>query len=236
MASLASRTLEAPTEMCAPVEGPIAMHWKFSADRLLTLLASTSATGPGQHATGGQRWTGTAELRPTPPPEPMPDGQALGVDDVWRRALAELVRLALVGDPDLLCDALTSDAAGWSPTGSFASRAEAEEQRREHATSLTVEQFTVDRLWWCDPIAFTEWRLVAIHNAPLLVADEVLIEASGHAVTLVGASLATIVGGRIALMHSYFDDAAIIEQVVGTQTPASHQATEEGSKDPIRQT
>jgi hypothetical protein len=188
------------------------MHLLFSADRLVTLLASAAAIGAGDTASGSMPWP--TATRPTPPvsPDPLPEGGC--VDDAWRRHLERTLQVALVGNADQLGDALTSDAKGWSPTGTFRSRTEIEESRREHAASLRVETCTIDRIWWQAPTLIAEWNVQAVHDTPLLVAEDVLIERTGHHVTLAGVSVAVLEGDRIAIMHSYFDDAAVIEQIL----------------------
>ena len=140
-----------------------------------------------------------------------------------------MLTIALVGGADQLAEALTSDAVGWSPVACFRSRAEAVEQRREHAASLGVVDLSIDRVWWWDPIAFAEWRLTATQDAPLLVADDLLVEPSDRTITVAGASLATLAGDRIAQLHSYYDDAAVIEQAL-----ASARAMGGGALDPRR--
>jgi hypothetical protein len=188
------------------------MHLLFSADRLVTLLASAAAIGAGDTASEPMPWPAATRAPHPVSPDPLPDDGC--VDGTWRSHLETILRWALVGDPDQLCDALTSDASGWSPTGTFRSRTEVEERRREHATSLCVEDCSIDRLWWQAPTLIAEWNVRAVHDAPLLVAENVLIERTGHRVTLAGVSVAVLEGDRIARLHSYFDDASVIEQIL----------------------
>lgn len=122
--------------------------------------------------------------------------------------------MAVVGGPGPLGEALTEDARGWSPAFSFAARAEAETALRDQVIPVTVLSFDVDALFWADPFAFVEWRLDATVDDPLLVADDVLIEAQGSPLALSGATVAELRGGRIAVVHTYYDDAALIEQII----------------------
>lgn len=201
------------------------MHLSFSADRPVTLLASAGAAcrepvGPGSApalAAGSPTPPGTGSLR-ADPIEP----------ESWRRHLEWAIGIALVGEPDRLGDALTSDAVGWSPGWTFASRTEAEETRRAHASSLVVNRFTVDHLWWSAPTAVAEWHIEAQHDAPLLVADELLVEASHHTVCVAGVSVARFAGDRIAHLHTYYDDASVIEQVLAPHAVGQRSPTPPG--------
>ncbi|MCZ7529648.1 MAG: hypothetical protein M5U31_04495 [Acidimicrobiia bacterium] len=120
----------------------------------------------------------------------------------------------LFGNAAQLLTVLTTDARVWSPSVCFSSTAEARSVLSDNISSLDVSDFRFDRLSWAAPCAFAEWRLAARHVEPLLIGDDVLIEGSDAPVTLVGASIAEIRGERIAGLHTYFDDASLIEQVV----------------------
>lgn len=131
-----------------------------------------------------------------------------------RKHLQSIIEVAVVGEPGPLGDALTEDAAGWSPTFSFASRAEAETALQEQVPALTVLTFELDGLFWAEPVACAEWRLDATVADPLLVADDVLVEAQGRPLSLAGATVVRLRQGRISSVHTYYDEATLIEQVI----------------------
>jgi hypothetical protein len=192
------------------------MHLSFSADRPVTLLASAGVAMHEAREPGSAPWLEAGS--PTPPESGSIPAERRIEPESWRRHLEWAIETALVGEPDHLGDALTSDAVGWSPGWTFASRTEAEEKRRAHASSLAVNRFTVDHLWWSAPTAVAEWHIEAQHDAPLLVADELLVEASHHTVCLAGVSVARFADDRIAHLHTYYDDASVIEQVLAPHT------------------
>ncbi len=198
------------------------MHLSFSADRPVTLLASAGAACREALEPGSA--PALAAGSPTPPETGSLPADRRIEPESWRHHLEWAIGVALVGEPDRLGDALTSDAVGWSPGWTFASRTEAEEKRRAHASSLAVNRFTVDHLWWSAPTAVAEWHIEAQHDAPLLVADELLVEASHHPVCIAGVSIARFAGDRIAHLHTYYDDASVIEQVLAPH-PTGQRAT-----------
>jgi hypothetical protein len=136
------------------------------------------------------------------------------LDDSMVRHLLFVIRVAVVGGPDQLGEALTEDVRGWSPALTFETRAEAEGALHDRVTSLTVLSFEVDALFWAEPLAFAEWRLDATVDDPLLVADDVLVEARGRPLSLAGATVAELRRGRVAAVRTYYDEAALIEQVI----------------------
>lgn len=136
------------------------------------------------------------------------------IDDELARHLVGVIRVAVVGGPGSLGDVLTEDVRGWSPALAFDSRAQAEKVLAEEVTSITVLSFEVDSLVWADPIAVAEWRIDATVDDLLLVADDVLVESGGRPLALMGATVAELRGGRASVVHTYYDEAALIEQVI----------------------
>jgi ketosteroid isomerase-like protein len=124
------------------------------------------------------------------------------------------IRVAVVGGPGPLGDALTEDVRGWSPALSFEGRAEAEAALADQVTSLTVLSFDVDALLWAEPVAVAEWHLDATVDDTMLVADDVLVESRGRPLALAGVTVARFRQGRVAVVRTYYDDASLIEQVI----------------------
>ena len=48
-----------------------------------------------------------------------------------------------------------------------------------------------------------------------MLSDDAVLEATGRRVKLAGATVADFRGGKIRSFRSYFDDASLIEQIVG---------------------
>lgn len=131
-----------------------------------------------------------------------------------RHLLEQLVKVAVVGEPEQLRHALTEDATGWSPSWCFGSRSEAEEVLRAHACPLLVIEFAVAGLFWSRPYVIAEWALRAVQAEPFFVADDWLIDVNDDPVSLVGCSIMKLHGQAIGRVHTYYDEASLIEQVV----------------------
>jgi hypothetical protein len=109
---------------------------------------------------------------------------------------------------------LTLDAECWSPSLTFSSLDGVEVALADGTSSLEVNDFGIDALWWCEPVAIAEWHADAWVPDPVLVCDDLLVESAGREVWVAGATLVALRGDRIAAMHTYFDEAAVIEQVL----------------------
>jgi hypothetical protein len=128
--------------------------------------------------------------------------------------LALAIEAAVTGDPALMESVFTDDVIAWSPNMSVTSLAELEAEFADRDDALSNVVFAVDSV---DVVggakAIAEWRLSADHTGPLHIGDEVL-DASGRTIVLAGATFAEFRDGQICAMRTYFDDAALIEQLV----------------------
>jgi predicted ester cyclase len=129
---------------------------------------------------------------------------------VFIRALQTAVGLG-DEDPSTL---FTEDVLAWSPAlmaSSLAELAEALKVRDEALSnvSLTIRSFNMG-----GNRAIAEWRLDADHTGPLTVDDELTLEATGRHVHVGGATFAEFRGHKIRAFRSYFDEMALMEQVM----------------------
>jgi ketosteroid isomerase-like protein len=121
----------------------------------------------------------------------------------------------LTNDLATIRELFTDDVAAWSPNSCATSLGELEDEFAEQDDSISNLAFTVDHFDVVGPNkAIAEWRLAADHTGALLVSDDLLIEPTGHHIALAGVTVAEFRGGRICAIRNYFDDAALIEQLV----------------------
>lgn len=188
----------------------------FNTDRELTRLAADAAHIVEVTRADEQPWRRTVPARRHDDlPPAFQEGDALSSEKrLGRERLELLIEVAVVGDSSRLGEVLTPDAIGWSPTLRFTSRAEAESALNDCDSCLSIPRFSVDRLWWSAFNAFAEWSAEVTQSDPILVGDDVLIDSNQRRVFLVGASVLTLVGDRIAAIRTYFDDATVIEQLL----------------------
>jgi hypothetical protein len=193
----------------------------FNAQRTLTKLAADAVSegvpmAPADAPLRPWRFWRPGLTSPIRPPPRVDEGSAaeLDADDPQRRRLEHAIRVAVAGGPGNLHDVLAPDAVGWSPTFNFSSRDEVEVALQNAMATLVVLEFEVDALFWVPPVAVAEWRLEAMQTSPILVGDDLLVEGGAQPITLCGASIVGFREDRVATIHTYFDEAALIEQVV----------------------
>ena len=131
--------------------------------------------------------------------------------DVLRRALEAEVGVASA-DPGTL---FTDDVVGWSPYASVSGLAALADlfAIRELAFANVAIMFRgLDEV---GNRAFAEWLVEADHAGPLVLGEDAVLEATGRRVQLAGATVADFRDGKIRSFRTYFDDASLIEQLVG---------------------
>ena len=109
----------------------------------------------------------------------------------------------------------TDDVVGWSPYATVSGLEALVELSllRELAFSNVVILFRgLDEV---GNKAFAEWIIEADHTGPLVLSEDVALEATGRRVALAGATVADFRDGKIRSYRTYFDDLSLIEQLAG---------------------
>ena len=110
----------------------------------------------------------------------------------------------------------TEDVEGWSPrlgVRSLDELAEALEDRDQAMSNLALVLTGFDVV---GNKAMAEWRLEADNTGPVFIGDELISEPTGRHVHMAGATFADFRGDRIYAFRTYFDDVALMEQVLVT--------------------
>jgi len=129
---------------------------------------------------------------------------------VFIRALETAVGLG-DEDPSTL---FTEDVLAWSPAMMASSLAELAEALKVRDEALSNVTLTIRSLNVGGNKAIAEWRVDADHTGHLTVDDELTLEATGRHVHLGGATFAEFRGDKIRAFRSYFDEMALMEQVM----------------------
>jgi hypothetical protein len=108
----------------------------------------------------------------------------------------------------------TEDVVGWSPYATVSGLAALSGLSTIHETAFSNIQLELRGLDEVGNKAFAEWLIEADHTGPFLLADDVVLEATGRRVQLAGATIADFRAGRIRSYRTYFDDVSLIEQLV----------------------
>ncbi len=131
--------------------------------------------------------------------------------DVLLKALESEVGVASV-DPGTI---FTEDVMGWSPYASVSGLAAAAELATLRELAFSNVAISFRGLDEVGNKAFAEWVIDADHTGPLVLSEEAVLDATGRHVQLAGATVADFRDGKIRSFRTYFDDASLIEQLVG---------------------
>lgn len=129
---------------------------------------------------------------------------------VFVRALETAVGL---GDEDP-SSLFTEDVRAWSPALMASSLAELSEALKLRDEALSNVTLAIRSLNTGGNKVIAEWRLDADHTGPLTVDDELTVEATGRHVHVGGATFAEFRGDKIREFRSYFDEMALMEQLL----------------------
>ena len=132
-------------------------------------------------------------------------------------AMRRLLDATVTGDRAAMADLVTADVTGWSPNLFVTSRDEllaAVEQREDAFSGIEVRVQALDQI---GDKAVAEWHVAVDHTGPLAVDDDLVIEPTGRRLHVSWATVAEFDGDRICAFRSYFDDLALIEQILAEE-------------------
>ena len=123
---------------------------------------------------------------------------------------------AVVGaGPDDPSTLFTDDVHTWSPVLNVSSLEELSEAILDRDESLSNVTVAVRSLHAGGNRVMAEWRLDADHTGPFTVSDDLTVPATGRHIHLGGATFAEFRGDKISSLRSYFDEMALMEQLMG---------------------
>ena len=114
-------------------------------------------------------------------------------------------------DPSSL---FTEDVQAWSPALMASSLPELSDALKVRDEALSNVTLAIRSLHVGGNTAIAEWRVDADHTGPLTVDDELTVEATGRHVHVGGATFAEFRGDKIRAFRSYFDEVALLEQLI----------------------
>lgn len=127
--------------------------------------------------------------------------------------LRRLLHSAVTGEDRSIGDIVTEDVVGWSPNLTVASRDEllaALDSREEAFSGIELSVHAIDEI---GDKAIAEWHVVVDHTGRLVI-DDITIAPTGRRLHLSGATFVEFDGDRICAFRNYFDDLALIEQIL----------------------
>ncbi len=185
--------------------------FEIAPTRPLARMLVHATTGRGKWAARRAPYAPSIPERPEERSEP-PATPVLELCEV-------LLRGILTGEGDLRAvqHRLRADVVAWSPAFHVRTRAELVSAVHpvsagaDTVTELSIEPTRVDRL--ADHV-YIEWRMTGRFTNDCFVDDDLLIEPTGRLVETAGILVATFAGDEVTALRCYFDDMAIIEQLL----------------------
>ena len=114
-------------------------------------------------------------------------------------------------DPGTL---FTEDVVGWSPIATVSGLTDLADLAAARETTFSNVVIMFRGLDEVGNKAFAEWLIEADHTGPMVLADDVVLEATGRRIRMAGVTVADFRGEKIRSFRTYFDDVSLIEQMV----------------------
>jgi ketosteroid isomerase-like protein len=141
---------------------------------------------------------------PLPPVEPALDR---------RRVLVAALDAIIRGDASRFDELFSHDVEFSGPHVALRSRRSLQRELGTPEDSLSDLEIVVVAIDAVADKLIAEWRLEAVFTRPVLFDDRQLIEPTGAAVRLAGASVAEFRGRQIRAFRNYFDDSEVLAGV-----------------------
>jgi len=129
---------------------------------------------------------------------------------VLRRALEACIR----GEVEPLPQLFTRDVWGWSPNMLVESLDELTETVADREDALTDVDVEINSLDVFANKGFVEYRVRAVFSGPFVIDENVAIDPNGHTLVLGAAMVVEFTDGKISSFRNYFDEAALLEQML----------------------
>jgi hypothetical protein len=127
--------------------------------------------------------------------------------------LLDAISVHLAGDPRRFAELFTDDVVCSAPHAYLRSRAEMEAVFGGAEEALSKRQVVLRSVATAGDDVAAEWELSAVLSGPVLLDDDLLVEPTGDAVHMCGATVATFRGGQICSIRHYFDDSELLDHI-----------------------
>ncbi len=132
-----------------------------------------------------------------------------------KNVLLKAIEAEASGAPVDLGTLFTDDIVGWSPYATVSGLTALADLASLHDVAFSNVVINCRGLDEIGNKAFAEWLIEADHTGPLVLGEDVELEATGRHVQLAGVTVADFRDGKIRSYRTYFDDLSVIEQIVG---------------------
>jgi ketosteroid isomerase-like protein len=128
--------------------------------------------------------------------------------------LVRAVEASIEGDSSVIAELYTDDVTGWAPALRVSSAAELAVELEDREEAFSEIDLDVVPLDVSGDRACVEWVARMTHSGPFVIDDDIVIDPTGQRITLVGVTVAEFEGERIRSFRQYWDEAALLEQLM----------------------
>ena len=140
------------------------------------------------------------------------------VENERRQMLRQAVEACVVGDVDALPEFFAADVSGWSPNMLVRSLDELRDVVADREDAFANVAIHVDALDVVGKKGFMEYRLTGVFSGPFVIDENTVVDPNGRELVLGAALVAEFAGDKISAFRNYFDDAALMEQMLAAQS------------------
>lgn len=137
----------------------------------------------------------------------------MGSSEDRASTLVQAIEATITGDSRVVRQLYADDVEGWSPAMTISSAAELGVELEDRQEAFSDIDLDVAPLDVGDDQACVEWVATATHSGPLVVDDDIVIEATGRRLSLRGVTVADFEGDRIRAFRQYWDEVSLLEQL-----------------------
>jgi ketosteroid isomerase-like protein len=124
------------------------------------------------------------------------------------------IEACLNGEVDALPELFTDDVSGWSPNMLVSSRDELAEVVAERDSSLSDVSVEINAVDAVGSKGYAEYRVSGVFSGPFVIDEDTVIEPNGRELLVGAAFVAEFDGDAISAFRNYFDNAALLEQMI----------------------
>ena len=135
-------------------------------------------------------------------------------DNDRRTVLRQALEACIKGEVDPLPALFTDKVSVWSPHAHASSLGELTEVVSLREDALSDVDVQVDALDVFGNKGLVEYRVSAVFSGPFVLDEETVVEPNGRTILLGAALVAEFDGDKISAVRNYFDDAALLEQML----------------------
>jgi hypothetical protein len=130
------------------------------------------------------------------------------------QVLEDALEACITGNTEALPELFTDDVSGWGPNMLVSSLDELKETVASREDALSDVGIEINSLDVFGNKGFVEYRLNAVFSGAFVLDEDTVVDPTGNDVYLGAALVAEFSGNKISAFRNYFDEIALLAQMV----------------------